>query len=97
MTYGSLWSDANSVWRPGFNLGAGKNGGVSGYPASPLFQVKPQPYLNCNYQVPQAGHTSGINVGLGDGSVRFVNGSISAATWALVTDPRDGQTPGSDW
>jgi len=25
--YGSLWADANSVWRPGFNLGNSKGGG----------------------------------------------------------------------
>jgi hypothetical protein len=38
-----------------------------------------------------------MNVLLGDGSVRTVNGSISPATWQTVTDPRDGGVAGSDW
>ena len=29
--WGSLWADANSVWRAGFNLGPSKNG-IAGYP-----------------------------------------------------------------
>ena len=38
-----------------------------------------------------------MNVGLGDGSTRFVSGSISAATWAHACDPQDGNPLGSDW
>ncbi len=96
-TYGSLWADANSVWRPGFNLGASKGGGgLTAYPASPKFQVQPHYLNNCDYQVAQGIHSGGIMVGLGDGSVRFVSGSITAAAWALAADPRDGQ-PQSNW
>jgi prepilin-type N-terminal cleavage/methylation domain-containing protein len=97
-TYGSLWADANSVWRPGFNLGSSKGGGgLTAYPAAPKFQVQPHYINNCNYLVPQGIHTGGIMVGLGDGSVRFLGGSVSDATWQRATDPRDGLTLNSDW
>jgi prepilin-type N-terminal cleavage/methylation domain-containing protein len=98
LTWGSLWADANSIWRPGFNLGASKGGGgLAGYPASPMFQIRPHYVNNCNPQVPQSPHTSGIGVCLGDGSVRFLSAGISPATWAAVCDPREGNVPGSNW
>ena len=97
-TYGSLWADANSVWRPGFNLGTSKGGGgVTTYPAAPKFQVQPHYLNNCNFQVPQTPHTGGILVGLGDGSVRSLSGSVSDVTWQRATDPRDGGVLGNDW
>ncbi len=97
-TFGSLWADANSVWRPGFNLGSGKGGfGLQSYPASPKFQVNPHYLNNCIYTVPQGAHSGGIMVGNGDGSVRFLTGAISDVTWARATDPRDGQPLGNDW
>ncbi|HEX3146998.1 MAG TPA: DUF1559 domain-containing protein [Gemmataceae bacterium] len=97
-TFGSLWADANSVWRAGYNLGSGKGGfGLQSYPASPMFQMQPIPYVTCDYQRPQANHPLGMNVCMGDGSVRFVRGTVSAATWAAANDPRDGVVLGSDW
>jgi len=42
-------------------------------------------------------HIGGINVGMGDGSVRFVNGAISGTTWFNATTPAGGETLGSDW
>jgi prepilin-type N-terminal cleavage/methylation domain-containing protein len=42
-------------------------------------------------------HTAGINAGLGDGSVRFVAGSISGNTWYAASTPQGGETLGSDW
>ena len=94
--WGSLWADANGTWRPGFNLGTSKGGGgLAAYPASPLFQAKPNFMTTCNPAVPQSGHTNGINVGIGDGSVRYLPATINATTWAIVTDPRDGLTPGN--
>ena len=97
-TFGSLWADANSVWRPGFNLGVSKaGGGLANYPAALMFQVQPQYLFTCDFQRAQAGHAQGMNVGLGDGSVRFVRGSLNPTTWARVNDPRDGQTVPGDW
>ena len=94
--YGSLWADANSVWRPGFNLGSFKSG-HAGYPASPKFQIQPHYLNNCSMEVPQTAHTGGILVALGDGSVRSLTSGMSAATWAQAVDPRDGGVLGSDW
>jgi len=94
--HGSLWADANGEWRPGYNLGSGKNG-VSGYPAAPMFQVAPNFMTACDYERAQGAHTGGINVGLGDGSVRFLRASMDATTWANANDPRDGNPLGSNW
>jgi hypothetical protein len=38
-----------------------------------------------------------MNVGLGDGSVRFVSAGLSTTTWANACDPRDGNPLGPDW
>jgi prepilin-type N-terminal cleavage/methylation domain-containing protein len=102
-TWGSLWADANSVWRPGFNLGTSKGGSALGsislaqYPPHPKFQIQPHYFNNCNPLVPQSPHTNVLLVGLGDGSTRSVSGSISDVTWQRATDPREGQTLGGDW
>jgi prepilin-type N-terminal cleavage/methylation domain-containing protein len=98
--WGSLWADANSTWRPGYNLGTNKGGNSSAvktFAASPKFQVQPVFNKNCDYSVPQGIHPNGIVVSLGDGSVRFLTGSITATTWARANDPRDGNPLGSDW
>jgi len=94
--WGSLWADANSIWRPGYNLGPDKNG-VVGFPPAPMFQVRPSFTNNCDPTRPQSGHPFGIQVALGDGSVRFLSSSVSDLTWQLVNNPRDGLMPGSDW
>jgi prepilin-type N-terminal cleavage/methylation domain-containing protein len=96
-TFGSLWADANSVWRPGYNLGSGKGGGTVGYPAAPMFQSRPNYLTACDYTRAQGIHTSGILVALGDGSVRNITSSITPATWASANDPRDGVPLGNDW
>jgi len=95
-TYGSLWADANSGWRSGFNLGNYK-GTVTGYAAAKMFQVTPH-YLNsCDLTRLQSNHSGGMMVGLGDGGVRFITPSISSASWAAINDPRDGAVIGSDF
>lgn len=99
-TWGSLWADANSIWRPGYNLGpvGSKNAsGITNYPPALMFQVQPHYLNNCTPWTAQGIHNGGIIVGLGDGSVRFVRGSITPATWARVNDPRDGLVPADDW
>jgi prepilin-type N-terminal cleavage/methylation domain-containing protein len=59
-------------------------------------QAMPTP-ANCNGCLLQSLTSSGILVGLGDGSVRTVSTNISAATWANAVIPNDGNTLGSDW
>jgi prepilin-type N-terminal cleavage/methylation domain-containing protein len=96
LLWGSLWADSNSVWRPGFNLGTNKDGtSVSTFPASPVFQVGPDFVNTCDPERPQAAHPTGMNVGLGDGSVHFLSGTMDPTTWAYLCDPRDRQTVGA--
>jgi prepilin-type N-terminal cleavage/methylation domain-containing protein/prepilin-type processing-associated H-X9-DG protein len=42
-------------------------------------------------------HTGGINVALGDGSVRFVAQGVSPNTWWAALTPAQGEVLGSDW
>jgi prepilin-type processing-associated H-X9-DG protein len=63
------------------------------------FAVKPisSPTGNCDYHIPSSPHTGGINVGLADGSVKFVSNGVSPTTWWNAIMPNDGQTLGADW
>jgi prepilin-type N-terminal cleavage/methylation domain-containing protein len=97
--YGTLWADSNSVWRPAFNLlyGSSKGTVATTFPAAAMFQVQPNYIDSCDINRPNSPHTAGIITGLGDGSVRFVSQGLSATTWALACDPRDGNPLPSDW
>lgn len=54
-------------------------------------------FINCtNDSEFYAFHTGGMNVCLGDGSVRFIRTSISAATLAALVTREAGDLPGSD-
>ncbi|WP_425618534.1 DUF1559 domain-containing protein [Anatilimnocola sp. NA78] len=55
------------------------------------------PTGTCNPTTSSAFHPSVVMVGLGDGSVRAVNGSISLKTWNAVLTPDKGETLASDW
>lgn len=79
-------------------------GSASGHAQWPIFgyynQLPPQaaPITGqCNYGNPSGGHTSGVNVAMGDGSCRSVAGSITPSTWAVVTNPNGSGVVGSDW
>jgi len=61
-----------------------------------MFQDSPHVDLCDNWRA-QSAHTGGINVGLADGSVRFVRAGVSQQTWTAALLPRDGQVLGSDW
>lgn len=110
---GNLWCDCNQTWQPLFCVneptqraanpstpGVYTSGDPpAGYPMSRCLtpQFQPQWYTTCQSWRAQSPHTSGINVCLGDGSVRYVNSSVSQATWENACDPQDGNTLGSDW
>jgi prepilin-type N-terminal cleavage/methylation domain-containing protein len=67
-----------------------------------LYQTQPGPGA-CDPTVAQSPHVSGINVCMGDGSVKFVSNTVSQETWqaALTPYPILGQTRsdilGADW
>jgi prepilin-type N-terminal cleavage/methylation domain-containing protein len=61
-----------------------------------LPQLAPRPAdAHCGYT--QTFTSSGIGVGLADGSIRMVNGSVSERTWRLALLPDDGQVMPPDW
>jgi hypothetical protein len=62
-----------------------------------MFQVMPDWDKGCNYQYAQSLHPGGIFVGLGDGSVQFVNDSVSKTVWENICDPCDGAAPEAAW
>lgn len=98
MMYGSLWADSNSIWRAAFCTNSMyKTPPNTGYPPCAKFQVMPNWRTECDPSRPQTPHSAGINVGLGDGSARFVGEAISETIWARVCDPRDGQLLGPGW
>jgi len=86
---GSLWADSDpgdgAPWKPMF-----------GYTNSNLFQVGPTA-VSADRSIAQAAHTGGMNVCLGDGSVRFVTASLTQQTWARALTPAGGEVLGSDW
>lgn len=97
-TYGNLWSDSNSVWRPIFCIAnSSKAASATGYPACGLFQIQPNWMTACVNYLAQSPHGSGISVCMADGSVRFINRNVSATSWATACDPRDGINPANDW
>jgi prepilin-type N-terminal cleavage/methylation domain-containing protein/prepilin-type processing-associated H-X9-DG protein len=105
--HGGQGISANDDSYPGDRLSAifGGGVGVDGTqwfqgPAS-LFLVQPGNYLSnpgpCDNRLASTGHTGGMNVGLGDGSVRFLARGISATTWSFALTPAGGETLGPDW
>ena len=67
-------------------------------PVTGMFQTRPEPWQSaCNPFRASGSHTSGILVGLGDGSVRLCGSGMSAHTWWLACYPGDGQPLGPDW
>jgi prepilin-type N-terminal cleavage/methylation domain-containing protein/prepilin-type processing-associated H-X9-DG protein len=69
-------------------------------PAS-IFMTNPKgtncPYSDGSQYRATAPHTNGINVGLGDGSVRFLNQGVSPNTWWAALTINQGEVLGSDW
>jgi prepilin-type N-terminal cleavage/methylation domain-containing protein len=97
-TWASLWADANSIWRPGFNLGVSKGGGgLTNFPPSPMFQVLPHHLNNCINTVPQGLHPGIMMVSVADGGVRPLKKSTSLSIWQKAVDPRDGTALAGGW
>jgi prepilin-type processing-associated H-X9-DG protein len=88
--------------------GYGTENPPTGAQRCPLFQDRPNWRTACGVPAAQGSgvyasgilqnpHLGGMNVGLGDGSVRTVSRSISVQTWQNLCDPRDGGIVGTDW
>jgi prepilin-type N-terminal cleavage/methylation domain-containing protein len=100
----AVFNDGNGHSWPGgndlFNDNTGDNGGAfppgTYGPTYSLPQYMPTAD-KCDDSLPATGHTGGTNVGLSDGSVRFVGQGISGVTWWHVITPQGGEVLGSDW
>jgi prepilin-type N-terminal cleavage/methylation domain-containing protein len=103
-----VWA-ANSVNTPNGNWAVAGFGWVasgvatSNYPdwtgsaaTTPPFQGAPAPSA-CNWYQLQSGHVNGLNVTMGDGSVRAVNTTMSLATWQNACNPQSTTPLGTDW
>jgi type II secretory pathway pseudopilin PulG len=94
----------NSIAGFGWNTFIANNAtGITGGPYYPdyvgtnsVFQSSP-PVNACDYTGLQSGHIGVILAGLGDGSVKAVNSSISAGTWATACNPTNVVPLGKDW
>jgi len=103
------WWDYNTFETPASSNG--DCGGLNRFGAAFVPLVKPSPnYCAANTTPWSWGgtvsvcmcravspHTGGINVGMGDGSVRFVTGAISGTTWFAACTPAGNDVLGSDW
>jgi prepilin-type processing-associated H-X9-DG protein len=59
-------------------------------------QVQPES-KRCDPSLPQSPHPGGTNIGMADGSVRFLSASVSAQTWWAACTPAGGEVLGSDF
>ena len=104
-TYANLWSDSFRPWAHRFlyePAGVVAPNYEQALPATAyepcwLFQVAPNPLLECDAARAQSPHSGGMNVGVGDASVRFISGSVQQKLWFNLCDPRDGNVINGDW
>jgi len=92
--YYNIWAYGRTAWRAWNPVFAYQ---ITG-PAS-KFQVNPTTSASgtCDPQLASAPRSSGILVGLGDGSVRFVSASVNPNTWWAACTPDQGEVLASDW
>jgi type II secretory pathway pseudopilin PulG len=65
---------------------------------NPYAKFQPQPALNAAYSVmPQSTHAAGINVLMGDASVKLVSPGVSLKTWSSSVTPAGKDVVGTDW
>jgi prepilin-type N-terminal cleavage/methylation domain-containing protein len=90
---GTWGSQSTLAFESNFQWGGNQSAQIH-QPYLPRFA--PRPGQCDNYSV-NSHSTSGILVGLGDGSCRNVSSGISQATWQNAIYPNDGNVLGTDW
>jgi prepilin-type N-terminal cleavage/methylation domain-containing protein len=101
--YSHLWGVWWNNWFPVYEWDQAEGGNYcgnpnAGYGSSAMFQIQPNPYQSaCDFGRASSAHTGGMQVALGDGSIRMVSQSLSPYTWWLANCPIDGQPMPSDW
>jgi type II secretory pathway pseudopilin PulG len=74
--------------------------GPPAYPVCSFWDAPPQTnvtFSTCDKSRLQSFHPSIVLVGMGDASVRPVQGNVGWRSWYAVINPADGVPPGSDW
>lgn len=66
------------------------------YYSKAKFQVMPT-QDECRPGLAQSTNRAGIQIALGDGSVRILTSAVSPETWMYACDPADGMTLGADF
>jgi prepilin-type N-terminal cleavage/methylation domain-containing protein len=85
-----LWGDSNRYFVPTFCMNGIYPSEAAPYAACLPFQTAPDVLSECDARRAQTPHPSGMNVGVGDGSVRLMLPTVNATVWARLCDPRDG-------
>jgi len=85
----NYWPD----WGP--LISSSDNGMPIGAASAPQITPTGGPPAVCDGGRASSPHSGGINVGLGDGSVRFVSGSIAGLTWWAALTPQGGESLGN--
>src|SRR5262249_4266622 len=96
--FGEGYADCDRIGRIALYSWFYHNFGLDWYqqPNTLMFQDQPLP-KDCDNWRAQSPHPGGLNVALGDGSVRSVSPAVSQPTWTAILMPRDGAVPGDDW
>jgi prepilin-type N-terminal cleavage/methylation domain-containing protein/prepilin-type processing-associated H-X9-DG protein len=91
-----LWANSENRWSPQICRAPGSsNSKTAGYAPCPKFQVGVHyTVANDSTSGGQSPHPGVMNVGMGDGSVRAITGSINGTTWSYICDPQDGNVAG---
>jgi prepilin-type N-terminal cleavage/methylation domain-containing protein len=89
--YGNLWGHGNwdYNWMPAFQTWLAQGPGAK-------FQVTPTA-AQCHHFLAQTPHAGGMVVGLGDASVRTLNGAMSGNTYWAACTPAAQDVLGTDW
>ena len=85
-----------NIWAWGWDPNCGPVFGTVVGPQT--WQQIPTPWkTNCNPTLASSPHTGGMNVGLGDGSVKFCAQGMSTTTFWYAMTPQGGELLGPDW
>jgi prepilin-type N-terminal cleavage/methylation domain-containing protein len=102
-TFSTQWADRFAIYSApyvGFypNPNNGNPAIPVNYGTAGMFLSNPNPWQTaCKSPVASGGHPGGIQVGLGDATVRFCAASISPNTWWMAMVADDGNPIPEDW
>jgi prepilin-type N-terminal cleavage/methylation domain-containing protein len=87
------WIPVVNYW-PDPNASYVLTGSATKFQANPTWNFRT---ATCDYRLASSPRSSGILVGMGDGSVRHVSANVSGETWWAAYTPNGGEVLGSDW